>query len=42
MSEDFAISGVHHKKVKVEVIVADVSANIVASGRLTVRLRSLT
>ncbi|NLA06687.1 MAG: DUF3794 domain-containing protein, partial [Firmicutes bacterium] len=36
MSEDCVISGVHHKKVKVEVIVADVSASIVASGRLTV------
>ncbi len=36
MSEDLTISGVHHKKVKVEVIVADVSASIVASGQLTV------
>jgi hypothetical protein len=36
MSEDLTISGVHHKKVKVEVIVADVSATIVASGQLTV------
>jgi len=26
MSEDLTISGVHHKKVRVEVIVADVSA----------------
>jgi LysM repeat protein len=36
MSEDLTISGIHHKKVKVEVIVADVSASIVASGQLTV------
>ena len=36
MSEDLTISGVHHKKVKVEVIVADVSASIVAGGQLTV------
>ncbi len=36
MSEDLTISGVHHKKVRVEVIVADVSASIVASGQLTV------
>jgi hypothetical protein len=36
MSGDLTISGIHHKKVKVEVIAADVSASIVASGQLTV------
>lgn len=36
MSSDVIVSGFPRRKVKVEVVVADVSANIVASGRLVV------